>query len=25
MVWKVEGDARSALSQMPYPEVNEKW
>jgi hypothetical protein len=24
MVWKVEGDARSALSQMPYPEVNEK-
>ena len=24
MVWKVNGDAKSAISQMPYPEVNEE-
>ena len=24
MVWKVNGDAKNAISQMPYPEVNEK-
>lgn len=24
MVWKVNGDAKSAISQMPYPEINEE-
>ena len=24
MVWKVNGDAKNAIAQMPYPEVNEK-